>query len=63
MFLIKKKERVLKISAVKLECSLSDNSKDNENSTYNYKSNYTLPSFKKKVHLNKGKKSNLHRIS
>ena len=30
MFLLNKKEKVLKISAVKLECSLSDSLKDNK---------------------------------
>ena len=54
MYLLnKKKEKVLKISAVKLECSLSSSLKDNETQYITINQTIFYQVLKKKVHLNK----------
>ena len=52
----KKKERVLKISAVKLECSLSDSLKDNETQYITINQTILYQVLKKKVQLNQKNK-------
>lgn len=57
MFLLnRKKEKVLKISAVKLECSLSDSSKDNKIQHITINQTIFYQVLKKKMRLNKNNK-------